>query len=371
MLVKVLHVVNEGLFGGVLRVVLAESHYLNELGFRSCVISLCSIQLPKGVLDRYRKAKLMYLKGNPLPIQLQNFINPFLRELLGRYLTKMKLLWKDINCVILHNLNALPLAKYIKRVTNSKIVLYVHNPTEPPSLRKLIKSITTNMRESEKSLRDLVSEIDVFVTSSRRMQDYVRKVFGVDAYVLPPGCDPTRNFAHDKMRYVLVPQRLSVGKRVHVVASLLSRCKPSFLTVFAGSAHHTTAKVLRRIRKSGLRYYLVVANPDEEELVWLYRHALCSVSIVGEPFGMYILEAASQGTAVIAPRDAGASELFTHMVHGLFFKHEEELSEYVDYLVSYPELAKKMGFEAWKLCREKYTWRHHVEALVEILRRNV
>ena len=127
---------------------------------------------------------------------------------------------------------------------------------------------------------------------------------------------------------------------------------------------------MRRIGKSGLRYYLVVVNPDEE-LVWLYRHALCSVSIVGEPFGMYILEAASQGTAVIAPRDAGASELFTHMVHGLFFKHEEELPEYVDYLVSHPELAKKMGFEAWKLCREKYTWYHHVKALVEILRRNV
>ena len=370
MCVKIIHIVNEGLFGGVLRVSLAESHYLNEMGFASYILLLYRTWLPSKVLRRYYKAKLMYLKENTFPSSLQHFINPVFRELLGMCLTKIKMLWRDVDYVILHNLNALPLAKYIKHNTHAKIALYVHNSTTPPSFRRLLRSFIKLGGNSETPY-DFVSDIDVFVTSSHKMRDYIRRVFGVDAYVVPPGCDPAKNVVRDKMRYVLVPQRLSIGKRVHVVARLLSRCRSSFLTVFAGSTHHTTARVLRRIGKSGLRYYLVAMNPDEEELVWLYRHALCSVSIVGEPFGMYILEAASQGTAVIAPRDAGASELFTHMVHGLFFKHEEELSEYVDYLVSYPELAKKMGFEAWKLCREKYTWRHHVEALVEILRRNV
>jgi len=60
---------------------------------------------------------------------------------------------------------------------------------------------------------------------------------------------------------------------------------------------------------------------------------------------MHIIEGVARGIALVAPRHAGVSELFTHGVHGFLFEHEDELSEYVDHLISDPELAKKAGYE--------------------------
>ena len=360
----ILHLVNEGLFGGVLRVALAESHYLNELGYESSVLLLFNTYMPNDMLLKYHKASVFRLKNNVLPRHLQDFVNPILRELLGKYLRRMKIDGSDdINCVLLHNLNALPLAKHIRRSVGAKIVLYVHNPTSPPALRKIMR-----LRPRHEYYVDIFAEVDLVITSSQKMRKYVRETFRVDAYVVPPGCEPSPKFNRGKMRYVLVPQRISLGKKVHVIAKLLSKCNSKFYTIFASSSHYTTAKAIKLVEKSGLKHYKIIVNPSDVALTWLYRHAICSISIIGEPFGMYIIEATSQGTPVIAPKNAGASELFTHGVHGFFFKSEEELPEYVDTLVSNPELATKMGYEAWRICSEKYTWSNHVRKLVEILR---
>jgi len=288
-------------------------------------------------------------------------VNPILRELLGKYLRVIKL-DKDIDYLLLHNLNALPLAECIKHTTSAKILLYIHNPTSPPTLRNII-----GVKSKHKYNADIITKVDAVTTSSQQMQRYIRKTFGANAYVVPPGCEPSPELNQEKMKNVLVPQRISLGKRVHIIAKLLSKCNSEFYTIFAGSSHYTTAKAIRLIKKSGFKHYKVIVNPSDETLTWLYKCALCSVSIIGEPFGMYIIEAAAQGTSVVAPRHAGASELFTHGVHGFFFEHEDELSKYVDHLVSDPELAKKMGYEAWKICRKRYTWYHHVRRLTEVL----
>ena len=360
---KILHLVNEGLFGGVLRVALAKSHYLNELGYDSSVLLLFDTYIPNDVLLKYCRARVFYLRNNVFPRHLQDYMNPILRELLGKYLRKMKLN-ENIDYLILHNRNALPLTEYIKHTTHVKIMLYVHNPTSSPALRKIVK-----VRSRHKYNTDIITEVDAVITSSKQMQRHIRKTFGVSAYVVPPGCEPSPEFNQEKMKYVLVPQRISLGKRVHIIAKLLSKCSSKFYTIFAGSSHYTTAKAISLIRKSGLKHYKVIVNPSDEALTWLYSHALCSVSIVGEPFGMGIIEAAAQGTTVVAPRYAGASELFTHGAHGFFFASEDELPEYVDHLVSNPELAKNMGYEAWRTCRERYTWLHHVEKLINTLRK--
>lgn len=360
---KVLHIVNECLFGGVLRVALAESQYLNMVGCVSFVVQLFNVYVPRDVLRKYEKANLLYLIDNFLPRCLQDYVNPILREVLGKFLSKVRLV-NSVDYVILHNLNALPLARHVKRLASAKIVLYVHNPTAPPGLKKLL-----GVKSGYRKLEDCVADIDAIITSSSKMRKYVREVFNEDAHIVPPGCEPSTNPHQVKLKYVLVPQRLSIGKRIHIIAELLSKCRSEFYTIFAGSSHYTTTRALKLIKKSSLKRYMIVVNPDDEALTWLYSYALCSVSVIREPFGMYIIEAAAQGTPVIAPKDAGASELFTHGVHGFFFKCEDELPEYVDRLVAEPELAKKMGFEAWKICQEKYTWYHHVMKLVDSLKK--
>jgi glycosyltransferase involved in cell wall biosynthesis len=84
---------------------------------------------------------------------------------------------------------------------------------------------------------------------------------------------------------------------------------------------------------------------------------------------MPIIESASHGTPPIAPKDAGASELFEHGVHGFFFDYEDVIPDYVDEFVFNPELAMKMGHAGWKICRERYTWQNHIMKLVDIIKR--
>jgi len=296
-------------------------------------------------------------------------VNPILRELLGKYMKKIRMSKKlaDVNYIILHNLTALPFAHHLKRITSAKVILYIHNKTSPPSLRKIFL-ITHAQRFNKISSCELTETVDCVITTSKRMQEYVYKAYGFKAHVIAPGCDVAPEPFSRKLRYILVPQRVSLGKRVHIVAKLLSSCSTSFYTIFAGSSHYTTSFVLRLISKSGLTHYKVVINPFENLLFWLYKHALCSVSIVGEPFGMYIIESVSQGTPVIASQRAGASELFVHNLHGFFFETKDEIPHYVDTLVSNPELAMEMGYEAWRICREKYTWHAHIKKLVEALK---
>jgi glycosyltransferase involved in cell wall biosynthesis len=358
---RILHIVNEGLFGGVLRVALAESHFMNMSGYSSYVSLLFNLRIPRDVLMRYHKAEVLFVKRNPIPQSLQEISNPVLREMFGKYLRKVVLTNKP-DIVLLHNLTALPLAKYLKESSDVKLVLYVHNPTNSPSLMNFIR---IRPRYSLNSI-DL---IDAVVTSSSKMKIWLRKLFDLDAYVVPPGCDIVTKPPESKDKIVLVPQRISVGKGVHVISRLLTRCRSKFVTIFAGSSHYSSRRAVSLIRGSGLRHSCIVMNPTGKELEGLYKRALCSITITREPFGMPIIESASYGTPPIAPKDAGASELFEHGVHGFFFDHEEAIPDYVDELVFNPELVMRMGYAGWKLCREKYTWQNHVMKLVDIIER--
>jgi len=356
---KVVHIVNEGLFGGVFRVAFAESHYMNISGYSSYVLLLFNIRIPRDVLIKYYKAKILFIKKNHFPQSLQEFGNPILREMLGKYLRKV-MLTNNPDILMLHNLTALPLAQYLKKLSDAKLILYVHNSTNPPSLMNLV-------RIENKYFLNSLDLIDAIITSSSKMKIWVRELFEVNAYVVPPGCDVIAKPSESKDKIVLVPQRLSVGKGVHVISKLLTRCKSKFITVFAGSSHYSSQRAINLIRRSGLKHSYIVLNPNDKELEELYKKALCSITISREPFGMPIIESASYGTPPIAPKDAGASELFEHGVHGFFFDHEGAIPEYVDEFVFNPELAIKMGHASWKICRERYTWQNHVMKLIDII----
>jgi glycosyltransferase involved in cell wall biosynthesis len=363
-MMKIVHIVNEGLFGGVLRVALAQSHVMNMLGFDSQILLLFSLRIPRDVLTKYYKARVLIIKENVIPQFLHDITNPILREVFGRYLRKV-MLASTPDIIILHNLTGLYLAEYLKKLSNAKLVLYIHNPTSPPSLTNLVKAIKTRYRYP----LDFINSIDMVITSSFKMRNFVRYMFGLDAYVIPPGCDPVIKPPENKDKIVLVPQRISTGKRIHEISKLLTRCKSAFVTVFAGSSHYSSQRAISLIKKSGLKHLFIIINPSDKGLEQLYKRALCSITIVREPFGMPIIESASYGTPPIAPRDAGASELFEHGVHGFFFEYESSIPDYVDELVFNPELAIKMGYVSWKICKERYTWQSHVMNLVNVIKK--
>jgi len=72
-------------------------------------------------------ANLSYAINNSLSKHFQDYINPFIREALGKLLNKVRLI-DNINFILLHNLihnlNDLPLALYLKRITDAKVQMY-------------------------------------------------------------------------------------------------------------------------------------------------------------------------------------------------------------------------------------------------------
>lgn len=360
---KFLHVVNEGLSGGVMRVAVEESRHLNRLGCKSYVMTLFNVYMHPNFV---RNSELFYIFKNPLPKNLQHLVNPLLREFFGMSVNKIPMFVKCFrpDWIIIHNLSAFPFAAAAKNETKSRIALYVHNPTQMPSLKNLVRHKGISKQSALKQINKISSQLDVVLTSSNKMRHFIKECYNLDAYVVPPGCNPCRlnDLFLNKLDVVLVPQRISLGKGILDIAETLKKFDLPIL--FCGSSHYSTPIVLKKLYKMNLKKCYVMLDINDFELMRLYRKSLFTFSIIEEPFGMSIVESASQGTAMIAPKGAGASELFQHGVHGFFFKNINEAKKYIQILVNDKELAAKMGISGWEICREKYTWSDHTKSLI-------
>lgn len=364
---KILHIVNEGLAGGVLRVALECSKCLNRLNNQSFVLMLLKVNIPRNFVE-YGSRPYYLFKSFPLQI-MQDYLNPLLKELIGYSIREIPFFIKKVkpDWLLLHNLSAFPLALRIKQIIGSNIAVYIHNPTNPPSIESLIHRLSGIGRSYTKSISSALSNMDLILTSSNKMRTFIRKRYGFDSYVIAPGCNPcsSEELVKRKSKIILIPQRLSLGKDLIKIAEILRN--HSIPIVFAGSVHYTTNLVLKKLSKIGLKKYFVLANIDEFVLKLLYRRSLFIFSVVKEPFGLHIMEAASQGTTMVVPKEAGATELFQHNIHGLFFTKIDEALKYIDMLLNDEKRALLMGINAWKICKEKYTWIQHAKKLLSML----
>ncbi len=94
-----------------------------------------------------------------------------------------------------------------------------------------------------------------------------------------------------------------------------------------------------------------------------------SISIENNP--LVVLEAQQHGCPVAAPRHAGFLDLIEHGQSGLFFENQNaaELAGCLEFLLSHPEEAARMGAEAKKRIEENLSAEAHYSKLIAIYQR--
>jgi phosphatidylinositol alpha-mannosyltransferase len=94
---------------------------------------------------------------------------------------------------------------------------------------------------------------------------------------------------------------------------------------------------------------------------------LCAPSLAGESFGMVLIEAMAAGTAVIASKIAGYSDVVTNGVDGILVPpaDPQALAEELQLLAYQPERLVAMG-EAGRRSAERYAWPRIAEEVSEV-----
>ena len=87
-----------------------------------------------------------------------------------------------------------------------------------------------------------------------------------------------------------------------------------------------------------------------------------------EGFGVVYLEAMAHGKPVIACKDQGISDIIKDGENGLLIKPKnvEMLVEAIDFLISNPKKAQKIGDRGRKMVLNNYTWEKNVQKTIKI-----
>jgi glycogen(starch) synthase len=175
------------------------------------------------------------------------------------------------------------------------------------------------------------------------------------------------------------PQLLSVGRLVQekgfdlalaAFASIRARF-PTASLVIAGDGHE--GEKLRRHASdldvsAAVRFAGLVGPDTVTELINNATVVLIPSRLEG--FGLVALEAALMARPVVATRVGGLPEIIIHGETGLLSEPEDAqaLAENVEFLLSHPEQAERMGQAARARAEKEFGWSRYVDAYDSLYR---
>jgi glycosyltransferase involved in cell wall biosynthesis len=212
---------------------------------------------------------------------------------------------------------------------------------------------------------------DRVVTHSRYSASELRRVYGVEADVVPLGVD-AEAFAGPEQERAGV---LSVGALhplkghhfvIEALATLPAGTRPPLTIVGDRGA---LADPLRRLAESsGVALELLQAIPFDE-LVGRYRSAaVLACGMVREPFGLITLEGMAAGTPVVAVAEGGFTETVDDGRTGLLTPRDPEaFGAAVARVLGDRALAGRLAEAGRREARERWTWERTADGYDRLL----
>ncbi len=166
--------------------------------------------------------------------------------------------------------------------------------------------------------RDLraVAGVDMFVANSHAIADQIRRHYGREAEVVPPGVDSTPFAgAHERGDYLLLVARLYPYKRVDLAIEAANRLGVPLKIVGEGSDRPR----LEQLAGDTVEFLGWVVEEDKPALFGSAR-ALLAPQI--EDFGIVMVEALAAGTPVVALNRGGAVDILSDGETGVLFSRQ-------------------------------------------------
>lgn len=219
-------------------------------------------------------------------------------------------------------------AKGVRRKRNTIHVCYCHTPMRwvwhyddyvsrerfGPGTRSLLPLCLWGLRKWD--LR-AAQQPNYYIANSRLVADRIRKIYGREAFVIPPPMEVNRfHLSNDIEDYYLILSRLMPYKRIDLAIEACKRMNRRLVIIGDGPDRARLEKM------ADDRIEFLGRQPDA---IVNYYAARCRALLFPgeEDFGMAPLEANAAGRPVIAYRGGGAVETVEEGKTGLFFDQPE------------------------------------------------
>lgn len=114
---------------------------------------------------------------------------------------------------------------------------------------------------------------------------------------------------------------------------------------------------------------LSLSSKNQEDLVDKYRRSSIFLNCTTySPIPSVVMEAQACGLPVVSTDTAAISEYVEHGVSGYLTNDEKEMRGYLEYLLSNPDVAEKMGNEGRRIMMEKFSLQKFVNSWNETFR---
>jgi len=222
-------------------------------------------------------------------------------------------------------------AKGVRRRRNAIHVCYCHTPMRwvwryddyvaregfGGTVRAALPSLLWGLRKWD--LR-ASRQPNYYIANSRLVADRIKKIYGREAFVIPPPIDVQRfEMADEVGDYYLVLSRLMPYKRIDLAVEACKRANRRLIVIGDGPDRARLEKL------ADDRIEFLGRQPDS---IVNYYAARCRALLFPgeEDFGMAPLEVNAAGRPVIAYRGGGAIETVVEGVTGVFFDQQNSLS---------------------------------------------
>lgn len=346
--------------GGLYRVAIEETRYLNNLNFDSKLIALFKpIDIWSELL---RDISPDYLASS-------RFLSPFISELINRNLFLVKKIKGHYDVVICHNLPSVYAVK--KSHVGVKKVAYIHDPLHFTVSGNMYHFLFNSTKVLERKFSiNWLSEADIILVNSKRSQRTLKEKIDLDSRVLYP----TIIFRHDRPlpetreEFFLCVGRIGYHPTYFRLLEIMRQAKHMQL-VIAGSLSHSAYKIINIFVKDPWIKERVkfITNPTDRELSSLYDRARAFIYPGIENFNMSAMEAASHGCPIIISKESGIHEILDG--YGLVARTDDTdlFVDIVQNLIADEKKAVKEGRKAFE-CTANYDIHYHMSTLMRFLR---
>jgi len=238
--------------------------------------------------------------------------------------------------------------RFIKIVSDAKIILYVHAPvcidwTLNPTLRKTSKKIEKRLYRSA----------DYVLSNSKLTRNTLKEHLELDSEVLYPPIE-TNFFTYSEKKdgdLILSVCRLHPKKKSELMINFFKELGGDYRFILAGAIekeYKQYGKQLKQMGSSDKRISLLF-NPGDDEIRKLYQKAAVFWYIYPkEEFGLPVAEAMSCGTPAVALQGGGVNEIVVNNETGFLACSKEDFLERTKFLLNNPDVCHQMGIAARK-----------------------
>ena len=303
--------------------------------------------------------------------------------------------FREYDAIVAHSQPSNWIALNIKKALKIPYVAYLHQPNRflYPREIDILTGYDVNpnykLLDSLHSFRRLLEGLDgasirgseTVLVNSKWIKASVDEIYGLKSLVCYPGVDEEffnteseTSEEYDGQRYILSTNRHYPQKRLdYVIMSLpqVNRRHPDCSYVITGAFTSYTDYLRKLAQRLGVFDRVVFTNKiSEEELKQRYRNAyLYAYTSPEEDFGLGPLEAGACGVPSVAWDNAGPRETVVDGVTGYRVEPFEikKLAEAQNSLLGDQETRNRMGANARRFVRERFTWDKHNDRLETVL----